>query len=160
MVTGLKENLIAIGGAAAVQRLIDEYETDIRESVAAEKYRQNGKVTNRSSVKQPKPAIIMHSREGRIVAVNHNLLDILGYAPGELVAAGIDKIFMDQLDVLKLQAEMDHKGYVIDYRARLRNKDGSEVTGLITSTIRWYNDESVPGNQPLFKSWVRLSKQG
>ena len=155
MVTAFKATFIAIDGDAAVQRLISEYETDIKEHLEGEPSRQ---VPKHNGARQPKQAIFIHSREGRIVAVNHNLLDILGYTPGELADAGMDKVFMNKLETQNLQAEVDNKGYVIDYRARLRRKDGSEAIGLITSTIRWYNDECIPGNQPLYKSWVRLSK--
>ena len=158
MVTALKTNLITIDGAAEVQRLIAEYETDIKERLAEEKIQQKTKAVNHKSARQSKQAIFIHSQEGRIVAVNNNLLDILGYTPGELATASMDQFFMDRLEAKNLQLEVDQKGYVIDYRARLRRKDGSETTGLITCTIRWYNDESVPGNQPLYKSWVRLSK--
>lgn len=158
MATGLKETLITSGGAEEIQRLIEEYESDIKEDLAVEAYRREGGARGRGASRKAKQAILIHSQEGRIVAVNHNLLEMLGYPADELLAAGIDKIFTNNLEAQNLQAEIGHAGYIIDYRARLRHKDGREAVGLITSTIRWYNDESTPGNQPLFKSWVRLSK--
>ena len=66
MVTALKANLIAIDRAEAVQRLIAEYETDIKEHLEEKQYRQKGKAPNHNSARQPKQAIFIHTQEGRI----------------------------------------------------------------------------------------------
>jgi hypothetical protein len=67
----------------------------------------------------------------------------------------IKHICVNPVDLDRLQKEIDQKGYVISNRLKLYKKDGTEVSCLITSTIRWYNEDNIPGNQPMFKSWVR-----
>lgn len=53
---------------------------------------------------------------------------------------------------------LDEKGYVVDYKIKLRRMDGSEVVCMLTSTIRWNNDADIPDNQPLFKTWIRMAR--
>ncbi|MGD0857603.1 MAG: PAS domain-containing protein [Dehalococcoidia bacterium] len=114
-----------------------------------------GKNITRTIVRQSKDAIFISTGDGRFVDVNQPLLDLLGYDVEDIVGQHIKSICVNPSDGEMLQQEVEQKGYVIDYKIKLYKKDGTELVCAVTSTVRWYNDESIPGNQPLFKSWVR-----
>jgi PAS domain S-box-containing protein len=109
----------------------------------------------RAAAKQRKDAIYISTRDGKFVNINQQMLDLLGYDMDEMMGMDIKHICVNPVDLDRLQKEIDQKGYVISNRLKLYKKDGTEVSCLITSTIRWYNEDNIPGNQPMFKSWVR-----
>lgn len=117
-----------------------------------------GKIEKQNSIKQSKDGIFISTRQGSLIDGNQTLLKILGYTIEELFGLNIMDICLNPADGVQFLKAMDGKGYVIDYKMRLRKKDGSEFCCLLTSTIRWYNDDSIPNNQPLFKTWVRPNK--
>jgi PAS domain S-box-containing protein len=117
-----------------------------------------GKNGKRSSLKQAREGIFISTRQGSVIDGNQFLLDMLGYTIEELFGMNVIDLCLSPADGAEFLKALDGKGYVIDYRTRLHKKDGSEFNCLLTSTIRWYNDDNIPDNQPLFKTWVRPAK--
>ena len=112
----------------------------------------------RSSIKQAREGIFISTRQGSLIDGNQPLLVMLGYTIEELFGLNIIDVCLNPIDGAQFLKALDEKGYVIDYKIKLRKKDGSELGCMLTSTIRWYNDENIPDNQPLFKTWVRPAK--
>jgi len=139
----------------AIRPRVAELERDDLEHMLAYQRLLAGKNITRTIVRQSKDAIFISTGDGQFVDVNQPLLDLLGYDVEDIVGQYIKTICVNPLDGDKLQQEVELKGYVIDYSIKFYKKDGTEITCAVTSTVRWYNDESIPGNQPLFKSWVR-----
>ena len=134
---------------------VAELDRDDLEHMLAYQRLLAGKNITRTIVRQSKDAIFISTGDGRFVDVNQPLLDLLGYDPEDIVGQYIKSICVNPSDGEMLQQEVEQKGYVIDYKIKLYKKDATELVCSVTSTVRWYNDESMPGNQPLFKSWVR-----
>ncbi|MGA2368563.1 MAG: PAS domain-containing protein [Dehalococcoidia bacterium] len=142
-------------GLTALRRYISEYEEMEIERKQQEEKLPVSKTRNRSAGKQRKDAIYISTQDGKFVNINQQMLDLLGYDMNEMMSMDIRNICVNPVDLDRLQKEIDQKGYVISNRLKLYKKDGTEVSCLITSTIRWYNEDNIPGNQPMFKSWVR-----
>jgi len=116
------------------------------------------KAGKRSSIKQAREGIFISTRQGSVIDGNQILLEMLGYTIEELFGMNVIDLCISPADGAEFLKALDEKGYVIDHRTRLHKKDGSELNCLLTSTIRWYNDDNVPDNQPLFKTWVRQAR--
>lgn len=142
-------------GLPALRRYISEYEEMEIERKQQEKKLPVSETRHRAALKQRRDAIYISTRDGKFVNINQPMLDLLGYDMDEMMGMDIRNICVNPLDLDKLQKEIDQKGYVISNRLKLYKKDGTEVACLVTSTIRWYNEDNAPGNQPMFKSWVR-----
>ena len=140
---------------ASIRPRVAELERDDLDHLLAYQRLLAGKSITRTIVRQSKDAIFISTGDGRFVDANQPLLDLLGYEVEDVIGQPIKSICVNPADGDKLQQEVEQKGYVIDYQIRLYKKDGTELNCAITSTVRWYNDDSIPGNQPLFKSWVR-----
>jgi PAS domain S-box-containing protein len=141
--------------AASIRPRIAELERDELDHMLAYQRLLAGKNITRTIVRQSKEAVYISTRDGRFVDVNQAMLDMLGYDVEDLIGQEIGRLCVSVGHWDKLQQEVEQKGYVIDCRMKFFRKDGSELACLITSTVRWYNDDSIPGNEPLFKSWVR-----
>jgi PAS domain S-box-containing protein len=144
-------------GLTALRRYISEYEEMEIERKQQEERLPMSKSKNHAAAKQRKDAIYISTRDGKFININQPMLDLLGYDMDEMIGMDIRNICVNPIDLDRLQKEIDQKGYVISNRLKLYKKDGTEVPCLITSTIRWYNEENIPGNQPMFKSWVRCA---
>jgi PAS domain S-box-containing protein len=140
---------------ASIRPRVAELERDDLDHMLAYQRLLAGKNITRTIVRQAKEAIFISTRDGRFVDVNQPLLDMLGYEVEDVIGRKISDLCVNPPDADKLQNEVEQKGYIIDYKMELLKRDGTEFPSLITSTVRWYNDDSIPGNEPLFKSWVR-----
>lgn len=116
------------------------------------------KNSKRSSAKKNMEGILISTRQGSLIDGNQYLLDMLGYSIEELFGLNILDVCLNPIDGAQFLKALDEKGYIIDYKIKLQKKDGSELQCILTSTIRWYNEDSIPDNQPLFKTWVRPVK--
>jgi PAS domain S-box-containing protein len=112
----------------------------------------------RMSMKQAPEGIFISTRQGCLIDGNQPLLGMMGYTIEEMFGSNIIDLAINPVDGAQFLKALDDKGYVIDYRMVLRKKDGGELRCMLTSTIRWYNDDNIPGNQPLYKTWVRPAK--
>jgi len=145
--------------AEVVRRLIAEYEDEMAEFMeSAPKARVQG-AGKASGLKKRPEAICIYTTQGRIVHASEQFLDIAGYTMQELIGKNLSTLLVNIGDAASLKEEIEYKGYLIDYRTRLLRKDGNMITCYINATIRWYNDENVPINQPLIKSWIRPARQ-
>ena len=155
MKTSIESQLAAKFDVSTVRPRVAELDRDDLDHLLAYQRLLAGKNITRTIVRQSKDAIFISTGDGRFVDVNQPLLDLLGYEVEDLVGQHIKDVCVSAADGDKLQQEVEQKGYVIDYKIKLITKGRTELLCAVTSTVRWYNDESIPGNQPLFKSWVR-----
>ncbi|MBN1375133.1 MAG: PAS domain-containing protein [Dehalococcoidia bacterium] len=150
----ISEQVSAID-VSSIRPRVAELERDDLENILSYQRLLAGKNITRTIMRQSKDAIFITTGDGRFVDVNQPLMDLLCYDVEDIVGQPISNICVNPSDGEVLQLEVEKKGYVIDYRISFYKKDGTELPCTVTSTVRWYNDESIPGNQPLFKSWIR-----
>ncbi|MDD5398700.1 MAG: PAS domain-containing protein [Dehalococcoidia bacterium] len=145
--------------AEVVRRLIAEYEDELAEFMESAPKAPGRKAGSVSKLKKRPEAVCICTTQGGIVHANGQFLGITGYTMQELLGRNLSTLLVNNGDVQSLKEEIEYKGYLIEYRIRLLRKDGNMITCYINATIRWYNDENVPINQPLIKAWVRPARQ-
>jgi PAS domain S-box-containing protein len=142
-----------------VRRLIAEYEDEVAELMQSTAEAPDGKAGGTSGIKKRPAAVCIFTTQGKIVHANAEFLSITGYSMHDLMRRNLSSLLVDAKDVDPLKEEIEYKGYLIDNRIKILMKDGSTTTCYINATIRWYNDENVPINQPLIKAWIRPARQ-
>ena len=81
--------------------------------------------------------------DGTILWTNQAELDLLGYTREEYVGRNIAEFHADR-DVIKdILLRLSNKEMLHSYEARLRCKDGSIKYVLISSNVRWENDQFI-----------------
>ncbi|MBN1376531.1 MAG: PAS domain-containing protein [Dehalococcoidia bacterium] len=158
MKTAVVSEFVSDIDVSSIRPRVADLERDDLEHILAYQRLLAGKNITRTIMRQSKDAIFFTTGDGRFVDVNQPLINLLGYDVEDIVGQCITSICGDPSAGELLQLEVEKKGYVIDYKISFYHKDGTELPCNVTSTVRWYNDESIPGNQPLFKHWVRRSK--
>jgi PAS domain S-box-containing protein len=141
--------------AVALRSRIAELEKDELENVFG--YLSLLKVGS-CKMRGTKEATYICSRDGSFIDANEEMTSLLGYEADDLIGRRLGVICVNPSDVDRLYDEVERKGYVIDYRMKLLKKGGEELSCLVTSTVRWYNDDRIRDNEPLFKSWVRKER--
>lgn len=75
--------------------------------------------------------------DGTILWANQAELDLLGYTREEYIGHQIAEFHADEGVIADILCRLSNKQTLHDYEARLRHKDGSIRTVLITSNVRW-----------------------
>ncbi|MDD5722811.1 MAG: PAS domain S-box protein [Syntrophales bacterium] len=89
---------------------------------------------------------------GRWIDCNPAMADILGYNDVEaLKLFHINEFYKDIEDRLRLEALLEERGYVQDYPADIRRKDGEVIHALITSIVRRKRTGEIIGYQGFIK---------
>jgi len=81
--------------------------------------------------------------DGSILLVNKSFLDISGYKEEEVIGKTTTSlnIWVDINERKKLVFEVEQSGYVDNFEAKFRMKDGSIITGLVSARTFQYNNE-------------------
>jgi PAS domain S-box-containing protein len=159
MIAKYRMELEQANKADVVRRLIAEYEDEVAEFMEYGPRATGQQADSILKLRKRPEAVCIYTAQGRIVHANEQLLHITGYDVHELIGLNLSTLFVNSRDIESLKEEIEYKGYLIDYRIKLLKKDGNMITCYISATIRWYNDENVPINQPLIKAWIRPEKQ-
>ncbi|MFH1122897.1 MAG: PAS domain S-box protein [Pseudomonadota bacterium] len=91
--------------------------------------------------------LYVSSKEGRFLNANHYLLKMLGYeSKEEFLEIDITKdLYVRPEDRRKFMDEIERNGYVIDYEANFKKKDGSIIPVLLTAHVRYDQKGKVLG---------------
>ena len=100
---------------------------------------------------QSRDAIYTTTTEGKFVDINQSFLDLFGYTREEIMGFKAQAIYANPSDQPRLQQEVDQKGFVRDFEAKLRKKDATEIDCLITASVRQANDRSILGYQGIIR---------
>ncbi|OGP49447.1 MAG: PAS domain-containing sensor histidine kinase [Deltaproteobacteria bacterium RBG_13_43_22] len=87
------------------------------------------------------------SKEGKFLNANRYLLDMLGYeSKEEFLNIEITKdLYVRPEDRDKFMDNIEQNGYVIDYEVNFKRKDGSLLPVLMTSHVRYDNENKILG---------------
>ena len=100
---------------------------------------------------QSRDAIYTTTREGKFVDINQSFLGLFEYTREEIIGFKAQEIYANPSDQPRLQQEVDQKGFVRDFEAKLRKKDGTEIDCLITASVRQADDRSILGYQGIIR---------
>jgi len=87
------------------------------------------------------------SKEGKFLSANPALLQMLGYESSEefLETDLASDIYLRSQDRRRFQDMIERDGQVIDYEVDFKRKDGSPISVLLTSHVRYDKDGEVLG---------------
>jgi PAS domain S-box-containing protein len=125
---------------------------DITEHKQVEEVVRESEERYRSLFEESRDAIYITTREGKFVDLNQSALDLFGYTIEEMKRLYAHELYVNPSDRNEFQQEIEQKGFVRDYRVKLRKKDGTEIDCLITSTVRKATDGSVLGYQGIIRA--------
>lgn len=95
----------------------------------------------RSLFEDSRDAIFITTREGRVVDLNPAGGTLFGYDPSDLKEIDISQVYAEPAEREQTTQAIDAQGFVQDYPVRMRRKDGSEISALITSSV-WHDSDS------------------
>jgi PAS domain S-box-containing protein len=81
--------------------------------------------------------------DGTIIWANQAEMDLLGYSREEYIGHRIAEFHVDEDKIQDILRRLSNKETLHSYEARLRCKDGSIRHVLISSNVRWDNDQFV-----------------
>ena len=92
-------------------------------------------------------AIVITSREGKLLDVNQAALDLLGYTKVEIMGMNFRELYVDPSNGKRFQQQIDQKGSVANFEVKLFKKDGTELDSLFTVTTKRADNGSIVGYQ-------------
>jgi two-component system cell cycle sensor histidine kinase/response regulator CckA len=135
-----------------LRQRVGELEALKTELNRAENTLRNSEKRYRDLFEQSNDAIYITTREGEHVEANQSFLDLFGYTSEEIKAIKAQNIYADPADRLTFQREIERKGSVSDFEVKLRKKDGTAITCLLTATVRQANDGKILGYQGIIRN--------
>jgi two-component system NtrC family sensor kinase len=101
----------------------------------------------RSLFEQVGCGVYISSKEGKLIAANQTLIDMLGYeSKSEFLAIDMTHdLYQRPEDRRKLQEIIEREGRVVDYEEIYKRKDGSIIPVLLTSHVRYDSAGNVLG---------------
>jgi len=116
--------------------------------------RKNREEELKSSVKDYKRlfenvgcGVFISSKDGKFLDANHALLNMLGYRTKEefLEIDIAQDLYLRPEDRSKFQKLVEKEGRVIDHEVDFKRKDGTSISVLLTSQVRYDKDGNVIG---------------
>jgi len=105
----------------------------------------------RSLFERSVAAIVVTDPAGVIVEGNHALYELLGYERGELQGTSMATLYVDAARRQELTKAVAAAGFVKDFHAKLRCKNGTEVDCLLTATARLGTNGEILGYETIIR---------
>ena len=105
----------------------------------------------RTLFEDSRDAITITDRDGTFLDVNKAMLDLFGYRKEQIMRMKFQDLYVDPADVARFQHEIEKKGSLRDYEAKLFKKGGKIMHCLFIVTQRRSEDGSVTGYQGIVR---------
>ncbi len=105
----------------------------------------------RSLFEGTRDAICMFTREGKTININRSALNLFGYTREEMLDINARKLYAYPKDRSRFREKIEKKGFVKDYKVKMRKKNGSIINCLMTSTARKADDGHIIEYQTIIR---------
>jgi len=122
--------------------------TDRKKAVEALRHSE-GKY--RTLFEDSRDAITITDRDGTFLDVNKAMLDLFGYKKEQIMRMKFQDLYVDPADVARFQHEIEKKGSLRDYEAKLLTKGGKVMHCVFIVTQRRYEDGTIAGYQGIVR---------
>jgi two-component system, sensor histidine kinase and response regulator len=96
-------------------------------------------------------AIVIVTRDGKLVEHNPAFVETFGYLPEEIPQLDIRAMYADPSDRAKFQREIEEQGFVSDFEWRAVRKDGEERLCLFSSSVWKDHEGNILGYQSIIR---------
>lgn len=96
-------------------------------------------------------AVYMHDMSGKITGFNPALESMFGYSRDEVFAINVRDVFVDSNDPARFLEQIKKHGFVKDFAALMRRKDGEIIHCLVTANL----ERSPDDNRKIIRGIVR-----
>lgn len=110
-----------------IEMALYKHQYDIKLKESEERYR--------TLFETMKDAVYMRTMDGFIIELNQAMIDLLGYSRDDWRTKNVQEIYSDPEVQASFHAALLQNGYVKDFEARLRRKDGGIVDTLVTASL-------------------------
>ncbi len=105
----------------------------------------------RTLFEQSRDGIVLCDRQGIILDVNDSACDLFDAPAGELTGISVGSTFSDEDEVGVIFQSLLERGYINDYEARMKRRDGSTVDCSVTVTVLKNDKNDITGYQGIFR---------
>jgi len=113
----------------------------------AREARRESEERYRTLFERSRDAILITTREGKVVEANQSASDLFGYTREEMIRLDVRELYVHPDDRYRYQQEIERRGSVRDCEVKLRKKDGTELDCLLTATVWRADDGGILGYQ-------------
>ena len=149
----IKNNLMRL--PPAVDRELREAKIRQEHTKAAEEFRKSEE-KYRTLFEESRDAIYINAKQGELVDFNQSTLDLFGFSKEEMLGMNTQDIFVNADEYAKFREEIEQKGSVREFEAKLKKKDETLMECLITSTVRQSKDKTVSGYQGIIRDITEI----
>jgi two-component system, cell cycle sensor histidine kinase and response regulator CckA len=135
---------------------------DTTEQQQAERALVESELNYRALFQESRDAVVITSREGRVIDANHAFIELFGFNEEEVRNMDILRIYPDPEMRKQFQQDIEKTGSLKDYEVKRRRKDGTEMDCLISSTVRSDDQGNIIGYQGIISDITdrkRLEKE-
>ncbi len=135
---------------AELKTINEKLRLEITEKIQAEEALRKSEEKYRGLFEGSRDAIVLVSREGHFLDVNHAFLDLSGYDREEVECLEAKRVWADPPERARWQKLVEGQGCVRNYEWKMRHQDGSIRDCLLTSALRF-----TDGGEFLYESMIR-----
>jgi len=112
----------------------------------------------RGIFEKSRDVIFISTVNGDIVDVNPAGLNLLGFDANDIKNMSVYDIYNNPKDRLRFQRKIERDGFINDFEAMLKKRDGTTLDSLITATVMTDPDGGVVGYQGIIKDFTKRKR--
>ena len=140
-------SLVDYKGRRAEQVVI----SDITEMQEAERALVESELNYRSLFQESRDAVVITSREGRLIDANHAFMELFGFTEEEIRDMDILTLYPNPDMRKEFRRDIEQAGSLKDYEVKRRRKDGTEIDCLLSATVRRDDEGNIIGYQGIIR---------